>query len=437
MSAPILRLELVTLGYSVVRRFKLSVSALLFLFAVAAFLPLRISAQDVGIAAVVNDALISKADVEARLKLTLLNSNTPTDPEAQAHLEQQVLHQLIDETLETQEAKREKIDVDQNAVEAQYNDLEARNKMAPGMLDKFLAQHGVSKQQLLDQIAVRYLWGNVVRDRYGPELIVGEDEVNEKIKELQAHINEPANHIAEIFLPVSDPSQDAQVAAGAQHLVDQIKNGASFPDLARQFSQASSAAAGGDLGWVAPGTLPPDLEKIVNQMQPGTLGGPFRLTGGYYILILIDRREGGGNDDTHYSLAQVVFPLPANPTEADASAVAAKAKQMTQDLRSCDEMNALGAKISPDLSGPIGDVTLSQMPIGLRPLVEKAKVAVPFEPVPVHNGFSVFMVCGRSGGAQGIDRVAVGNAIADQKFQNASVRYLAELRRTAYIDIRE
>jgi parvulin-like peptidyl-prolyl isomerase len=82
-------------------------------------------------------------------------------------------------------------------------------------------------------------------------------------------------------------------------------------------------------------------------------------------------------------------------------------------------------------------VTLSQMPIGLRPLVEKAKVAVPFEPVPVHNGFSVFMVCGRSGGAQGIDRVAVGNAIADQKFQNASVRYLAELRRTAYIDIRE
>ena len=429
-------LHLVCLGFSVVFRLHFpSIIALTLLLAVATC-PAIATAQDVGIAAVVNDTLISKADVEARIRLELINSKGDTSEQARTRIYQDILHQLIDETLQMQEAKREGVTVDDAEVTREYNDLERNNKMQPGDLEKFLVSHGTTKQELIDQIAVRYVWNSVVRGRYGPSLIVGDDEVTEKVKEIQKHASEPASHVAEIFLPVSDPSQDSQVAAGAAHLLDQIKHGASFPEIARQFSHASSAATGGDLGWVSPGTLPPDIEKIINQMQPGTLGGPFRLTGGYYILVLIDRREGGPSDEIRYNLTQVVFPLPANATQADAEAVMAKAKSMTADLRSCAELNALGNKISPDLSGPIGDVMASQVPGALRPIVEKAKVAVPFEPLPVRGGIGVYMVCGRSGGAQQINRAAVENALIDQKFQNASLRYLSELRRTAFIDLR-
>lgn len=400
-------------------------------------LPRAGSAQDVGIAAVVNDALISKADVDARVKLALVNANGATDDQARSRIYQDVLHQLIDETLELQEAKREGVTIDDAEIERQYEDLERRNKMPPGGLAKFLGDHGIDKKQLIDQLTVRFAWNSVVRGRYGPSLIVGDDEVNEKIKEIKAHANEPASHIAEIFLPVSDPSQDAQVGGGAAHLLDQIKHGASFAELARQFSHASSAASGGDLGWVTPSTLPPDIEKIVNQMQPGTLGGPYRLTGGYYILVLVDRRDGSDTDAVRYNLTQIVFPLAADATEAQAEAVVAKAKAMTADIRSCADLNALGQKISPDLSGPIGDVLASQVPGALRPIVEKAKVAVPFDPLPVRGGIGVYMICGRSGGPAEINRMAVESALIDQKFQNASVRYLSELRRTAYIDLRD
>jgi peptidyl-prolyl cis-trans isomerase SurA len=412
-----------------------SIPALTFLLAVA-LCPASVTAQDVGIAAVVNDTLISKADVEARVKLELLNSKGAVDAQSQERIYQDVLHQLVDEALQMQEAKREGVTVDDAEINREYNDLERRNKMPAGALEQFLVSHGTTKQQLIDQLAVRYAWNGVVRGRYGPSLIVSDEEVTEKIKEIMKHAKEPASHVAEIFLPVYDPSQDAQVAAGAAHLLDQIKHGASFPEIARQFSHASSAATGGDMGWVAAGTLPQDIEKIINQMQPGTLGGPFRLTGGYYILVLIDRREGGPSDEMRYNLTQVVFPLPATATQADADAVMAKAKTMTANLRSCAELNALGEKISPDLSGPIGDVVASQVPGALRPIVEKAKVAVPFDPLPVRGGIGVYMVCGRSGGAQQINRTAVENALNDQKFQNASVRYLSELRRTAFIDMR-
>ncbi len=429
-------LHLVSLGFSVVFRLHFPSCIALSLLLGCALLPQAVSAQDVGIAAVVNDTLISKADVDARIKLALVNSNGQSDDQARAHIYQDVLHQLVDETLELQEAKREGVTIDDAEILREYDDLERRNKMAPGALEKFLNDHGIAKKELLDQLTVRFAWNAVVRGRYGPSLIVGDDEINEKIKEIKAHASEPASHVAEIFLPVSDPSQDAQVAAGAAHLLDQIKHGASFPEVARQFSHASSAATGGDLGWVTPSTLPPDIEKIVNQMQPGTLGGPFRLTGGYYILVLVDRRDGSASDEIRYNLTQVVFPLAPTATEAEAQATLAKAKAMTANLRSCAELNALGNKISPDLSGPIGDVMASQVPGALRPIVEKAKVAVPFDPLPVRGGIGVYMICGRSGGTGEINRSAVENALIDQKFQNASVRYLSELRRTAYIDLR-
>ena len=401
-----------------------------------AVLPHGASAQDVGIAAVVNDTMISKADVQARMRLMELNSSIPNDPQTQARLAQDVLHQLIDETLERQEAKHEGVTVDQTEIAQEYTAIEHQNGMKPGQLAQLLTSHGLSKQQLIDQLAVRYLWGSTVHGRYGPELSVSEDEINAKIKEVQTHVVAPANRVAEIFLPVSDPAQDAALGADAQQLVDEIRRGASFPDLARQYSQASSAATGGDLGWSDVGTLRPDIEKIVDRMQPQSMEGPVRLSDGYYILVLIDRRSGGNANDTRYSLTQAVFPLPATATEADAEATVQQARTATQGIHSCAALNALGQKISPDLSGPVGDLTLAQLPTNLRPIVEQAKIAVPFDPLPVRGGIGVFMVCNRVDSAPAIDRNEVANDISNQKFQDASERYLQELRRTAYIDLR-
>ncbi|WP_369672184.1 peptidylprolyl isomerase, partial [Enterococcus faecium] len=82
-----------------------------------------------------------------------------------------------------------------------------------------------------------------------------------------------------------------QVRANAQKIVDQLKQGGSFVAYARQFSEASTAAVGGDLGWIRLGQLPAELATAANGMSPGQLAGPIELNGGYSIIYVIDKRQ--------------------------------------------------------------------------------------------------------------------------------------------------
>lgn len=392
------------------------------------------AAQDAAIAAVVNDQVISMADVEARVDLVLSSSSIPNNPDVRQKLQDEMLHQLIDEKLELQEATKEGITVGDSEVNSAYHALEKQNNMPAGGLDKFLQQHGITKDTLLSQIRAQMAWGRLVHERYGPDLTVSESDINDAVEQIQEHDKEPQNRVAEIFLPVDNPSQDAAVSAAAARLIDAIRHGARFAEVARQFSRSPSAAVGGDLGWEAPGMLTPDMQKIVNQMQPGTIGGPFRLTGGYYVLALIDRRAPGG--DASFNLTQAVFPLADNADDATRQAVIKQAQQATANARSCDDLNAIGKVSSPTLSGPLGTVQASDLPPALRPMILSAKVAVPLPPVPVRGGIGVYMVCGKQGGSGAIDRDAIAQNLLRQRFENISQRYLGDLRRVAFIDRR-
>jgi peptidyl-prolyl cis-trans isomerase SurA len=228
------------------------------------------SAQDAGIAAIVNDEVISQADVENRVNLVTASSNIPDTPDIRAKLQEQVLHQLIDEKLELQEAKKEGVSVSDDEVNHAFDDLGKQNHMPDGGLDKFLQQHHIDKSTLLDQLRAEIVWGRVVRERYAPQLTVSDSDIDDAIQQIEQHDKEPQNRVAEIYLPVDNPSQDAEVQAAANRLTDAIKHGARFIDVARQFSRSPSAADGGDLGWLAPGMLPPDMQKIVDACRART-----------------------------------------------------------------------------------------------------------------------------------------------------------------------
>src|SRR3546814_17877859 len=78
-------------------------------------------------------------------------------------------------------------------------------------------------------------------------------------------------------------------------VAEQIRGGASFIAYARQFSQASSAAVGGDLGWMRAEQLPESIAATIRSMNPGSLGGPVEVPGGIMLVALIDKRQIGSD----------------------------------------------------------------------------------------------------------------------------------------------
>ncbi len=391
-------------------------------------------AQEFRIAAVVNDDVISMSDVDERMKLVLASTNLQADPHMQQQVRAQVLRTLIDEKLELAEAKKETVAVSIAEVADAMANIETQNKMPKGGIDAFLKQRGINRQTMVDQITAQISWAKTVRRRFGHSVIVSDEEINEALKEDQANAGKPRSRVAEIYLSVDNPSQDAEIHETAQHLMDEIRKGAPFPAVARQFSQSSTANLGGDIGYVQPGQLDPEADKLIAKLNPGQMIGPVRLTGGYYIYLLIDRRPPvDANAQILVNLTQVVFPVPAG---TDSAAVIAKAKAATAEAKSCGEMSKIGRDLSPELSGPIGDVKVSDLPAEVRPTILAAKVAAPTDPIPVSNGIGVFMVCSRQGGDTEQQRDLIADNITRSHLENLARGYLRDLRQVAFIDLR-
>jgi peptidyl-prolyl cis-trans isomerase SurA len=91
----------------------------------------------------------------------------------------------------------------------------------------------------------------------------------------------------------TSPQLSAEVAS--RRLAEyrqQIESGAkSFEDIARQFSEDGSAAAGGDLGWASPGVMVPEFETAMNELAPGGLSAPVVSRFGVHLIQVLERRE--------------------------------------------------------------------------------------------------------------------------------------------------
>jgi peptidyl-prolyl cis-trans isomerase SurA len=96
------------------------------------------------------------------------------------------------------------------------------------------------------------------------------------IERLKASKGTEEYRLGEIYLSANDTNR-SQVLANANQIVEQLKKGGSFVAYARQYSEASTAAVGGDLGWIRLAQLPTDLANVAASMQPSQLAGPVEI----------------------------------------------------------------------------------------------------------------------------------------------------------------
>src|ERR1700737_4858999 len=204
------------------------------------------------IAAVVNDEVISVADVRSRLRMVMLSSNLTDSPETRQRIAAQVLRTIVDEKLQVQEAKRQNISATDEEINKALAQIEKQNNLKPGQLGEVLKARGIERSVLVDQLTASIVWAKLVRRLVSQTNMVSDDEIDYALKRAKETANEPQSRVAEIFLAVDNPQQEEEVRRLAERLTEQMKQGARFSAVAQQFSQSPTAAGGGDIGWVRP-----------------------------------------------------------------------------------------------------------------------------------------------------------------------------------------
>ncbi|MGQ9368891.1 peptidylprolyl isomerase [Azospirillum sp. A39] len=428
-----------------------------------------------GIAAVVNDAAVSMSDVQARVRLSLLNAGVPDSAETRQKILPQVLRQLVDERLQIQEAERLGISVPEADIEAGIARIAEQVRMPVPQLKSFLSQRGVPLSTLNDQVRATIAWQRVMQRRARQEIVVGDDEIDAAVERMKANIGKPEYRVAEIFLSIDRPGQEDEVRRVAERLAEEIRRGANFAAIARQFSQSAGAANGGDIGWVQPGELTDELASALNKLQLGQMSPPVRSAGGYHLLLLRDRRAVGAGA-TEMELNPPPPPQPVEPprpdlkratvdlkqivlmapTPADAKATAKQAEAMRKGLKGCAAFDAKAKAVGNAASGDMGTMRVRDMPPQLQQLVVNIPLGEPSPVLTSPGGAIILMVCKRdvpmiapkpqaapppppkvqAQPARMPTREEIQQDLIGERAELLSRRYLRDLRRAAFVEYR-
>ena len=389
-------------------------------------------------AVVVNGEVITGTDIDQRLALIVAANENKLSDEELSRLRLQVLRNLMDETLQIQEAKSNEIEIEDAEVDQAFARVaqQSLNQNVAAM-NAYLTRIGSSPASLKRQIRGELSWQRLLRRNVQPFVNVSDEEVKELLDRLQAAKGTEEFRIGEIFLSAT-PETEASVAENGKRIVEQLRQGGSFVAYARQFSEASTAAVGGDLGWIRLAQLPGELASAARELSPGQLVGPVQIRGGFSILYLIDKRQVLTADprDAVLSLKQISIEFPEGTNQADATKKAGDFANAMKTARGCGNVDSVAATLGAtvvandqvkarDLPGPLQEVLLG---------LSLGESSPPFG--SIKDGVRVLMLCGRddpkADNGPSFDELMA--QMEDDRVNKRAQMYLRDLRRDAIID---
>lgn len=388
--------------------------------------------------AIVNGYVITESDIDQRTALITATSRVEIPPEELQRIRAQVLRNLIDETLQIQAAQQQEIAVEDGDVNQYYDRFARSFNQTPQAFSEYLRTIGSSDLSLKRQIRGEIAWQRVQQRNIEPFVTVGEDEVQAVIARLNASRGTSEYRVAEIYLSAT-PETETEARSNAARIVQQVRSGASFAAYARQFSEATTAAVGGDLGWVRAEQLPPELAAVVTQMPVGAISDPIQIPGGFSIIALADQRQLGLPDprDAVLSLMQMTIAIPAGAPPAQAQQRAAQLAQATQSMGGCGSAAQTAQSLGAELISN-DQVQVRTLPPALQQMLLGLNVGQASPPFGSAERINVLVLCGRDDppAAAAPDAQAIQRSMEDERVGRRAQRYLRDLRRDAVIDYR-
>jgi peptidyl-prolyl cis-trans isomerase SurA len=221
-----------------------------------------------------------------------------------------LLNDLILQDILLAKARTLKLEVAPSDLDTAYAD--ARKNMPDEAFQQELTRRSMTPADMREGLRRELLTQKVIAQEVGSKIAVTDQEVTAAFNANRAQFNmaEESYHLAQI---VVTPARDGQVAnttgddaktpqeaaAKAQMLIERLKGGASFRDLAMGYSEdPESAPRGGDLGFVPVSKLkqaPQALRDAVLNKEPGSIN--VASMGGAYTLVLVVAHEQAGQRD--------------------------------------------------------------------------------------------------------------------------------------------
>ncbi len=399
-----------------------------------------------GIAAIVGDEVVLRSEVNQYTIQTALQMgiDIQKNPEKLKALKKQVLENLIVQKILLQKAKEDSIEVDDSQVDQALDNQIQQWIQQMGSQEKVEEYFGGSlskiKRRFREDVKNRMLVDKLQQEKF-QKIHISRPEVEQFYRTMKDSlpVQGPSVNISHILLTVK-PSPQAKKEAyqRAEAILQQIKNGADFAELAKKYSEdPGSAAKGGDLGFVKRGDLVKPFEEVAFNLKPGQVSGIVETQFGYHIIQLLERK--GEKIHVRHILIRVV------PTEQDELAVVKEIKELYKKAKSGADFAELAKKYSDDATtkdkgGELGWFQLDQLKVKeFRAVAETLKVGEVSEPFKTRFGYHILkMNDRREGGKMSLDKdwEQIEQWALARKRNREFQKWVQSLRKNVYIDVK-
>ncbi|MEZ9867572.1 peptidylprolyl isomerase SurA [Vibrio sp. 10N.261.51.A4] len=393
---------------------------------------------------IVNEGVILQSDIDASMKTLRANAKKSgqTLP-SQDVLNEQVLEKLIIDTIQTQEAERIGVRIDDARLDQAIEGIAKDNNQTVEQLTASVAEEGLSynafREQVRKEIAASEARNALVRRRIN----ILPAEVDNLADILAQETNATVQYkIGHIQLRFNDDQTKEELEAQATELVEELNSGKDFSTMAYTYSKGPKALQGGDWGWMRKEEMPTIFADQIKMQNKGSIIGPFRSGVGFHILkiedvkgletvavtevnarhILIKPTVILSDDGAKEQLEKITRRV--NAGEASFGDLA---QQYSQDPGSAVQDGELGYQ-TPDLYVPEFKHQVETLPEG--------KISAPFKTV---HGWHIVEVLDR----REVDRTdsALKNKayqiLFNRKFNEEAGAWLQEVRASAFVEMVE
>jgi len=405
-------------------------NTLIILILITSLFGKEILAQETqAISVIVNDEVISRYDVNQRVRLILVTSGIPPTEENLKRIETQSVKALINERIQLQEASKLEVPESQEEIQLMLDRIARGNQTTSEGIIENITSQGVKVDTLISQIKSELLWNKIVRGRFGSYINISDDEINIVYNRTIESINKIQYDISEIFIGFEDEREEKESKELADKLVEQLKNDIAFEPVAQQFSQAPSSGQGGRIGWVSEGQLDQEIITGIENLLSSSISKPIKTVNGYYIIKVNGRSEEGGKNPmkNQYNLTSVTF----SKEDKDS------ANDFSENFVSCKRLESLLENYNEKEINVIGDRLLQELPTELHDELLKKDAGDTLSPRLSEETIDIILICDRKDdiGVQ-VNKNTIEDNIYSQKLGMMSRRHLRDLRRDAVIEYR-
>ena len=416
-----------------------------FLLLLASFSTLSAITEIDHIVAIVNEDIITNSELEdemARIALQIQSRGQRLPP--RDIMRRQVLERIILTRLQIQTAKQAGISVSDTTVANMISNIANQNSISVRQLRETLESDGLDFQAFRDDLKQQILLRQLQQRQVINRIVVTEQELKRELEKSRSQGGGRKEvQLQHILVGTPEGATEDEIATArnkALRLVEQLRQGEDFTNLAIQESDGRRALEGGDLGWFKPAQVPTLFVDAISQLKPGEISEPVHSASGFHIVKLVTAKGAQRHVIIQTHARHILISTNEVVSDDDARQ---RLEQLRERIIDGDSFSDLASSHSDDKGSAIRGGDLGWVnPGAMVPVFEQQmndltpnQISTPFR---TQFGWHIVQVLERRD-YDSTDEVMKNNArvaVRKRKADEAIELWLQRLRAEAYVELR-